>query len=400
MSRFARLVPGWLDAEVLRVVRWTAVSAWGTSLVLYAHWNGIPYARTDLLFWIALGLLAWSIGNRAPWKVAVDLVPFAVVLIVYDHLRGIADTLGMPTWWHPQLDVDKALFGGRVPTVVLQEHFKHIPQARWWDVVAAVTYFSFFFLPYVTAGVLWLRGRRDFRRWAARFVSLSLLGFAFFALIPAAPPWAAARCTAAQVSSHPSAPLCMFRGAGAHNGLLGAFTETQPGSAPYVERFSTFGLTRLHLHFASAMIKTGQASSDLVAAVPSLHAGGIMLFTIFFWRRANRFWKGVLVAYNPLMAFALVYTGEHYVSDILAGWLLAWGVSALWDRIERIEWRRARAPVDTLEAPPPSEGARPCPPTVTTPSSTSASDAASSTRPVRSMAAPGQPGTTAPSASS
>ena len=105
-----------------------------------------------------------------------------------------SDTLGMPTWWHPQIDVDKFLFVGHEPTVWLQEHLKYA-HLHWYDVLVALCYFSFFFLPYVTAAVLWLRGRADFYRWSLRFVALSFLGFAFFALIPAAPPWAAARCT-------------------------------------------------------------------------------------------------------------------------------------------------------------------------------------------------------------
>ena len=41
---------------------------------------------------------------------------------------------------------------------------------RWYDVVVALCYFSFFFLPYVTAGAMWLRSRADFYRWSLRFV--------------------------------------------------------------------------------------------------------------------------------------------------------------------------------------------------------------------------------------
>ena len=34
-------------------------------------------------------------------------------------------------------------------------------------------------------------------------------------------------------------------------------------------------------------------------------------------------WRVALMAYPVAMGFALVYTGEHYVSDVLAGWLYA-----------------------------------------------------------------------------
>ena len=331
-------------ADVIIVLRVAAIAAWLVGLILWIHDRGIPYLRSDLLLWIALGLLAWSIGQRALWTVVIDFVPFAAVLIAYDHLRGIADTMGMPTWWHPQLDVDKALFGGRVPTIWLQAHLNH-PDVRWYDVVASLVYISFFFLPYVTAGVLWLRSRTEFRRWAGRFVTLSFLGFALFALIPAAPPWAAAKCTAAQVANHPSSPPCMYGPPRGDNGLLGRMVD-YTGNYSVVQRISTRGLGELHLHFASAVIKVGQVSADPVAAVPSLHAGGIMLFTIFFWRRVHVTIKALLVLYNVAMAWTLAYAGEHYISDVLAGWLIAAGVSALFSWLEQ---RRARGtPADTL----------------------------------------------------
>ncbi len=87
--------------------------------------NGIPYWRSDLLLWLCLGLLAWSIGRRNVLTVVVDFVPFAAVLVGYDYLRGISDTLGMPTWWHPQVDVDRFLFFGTEPTVWLQAHLRY-----------------------------------------------------------------------------------------------------------------------------------------------------------------------------------------------------------------------------------------------------------------------------------
>ena len=138
--------------------------------------------------------------------VLLDFLPFAAVLVAYDYLRGFADTMGMPTWWQPQVSVERFLFAGHIPTVWLQEHLKHAT-AQWWDVAVSLCYISFFFLPYVTAAVMWLRRRADFYRWSLRFVALSFLGFAAFALAPAAPPWAAAKCSAAEVAEPPRQPL-------------------------------------------------------------------------------------------------------------------------------------------------------------------------------------------------
>ncbi len=52
----------------------------------------------------------------------------------------------------------------------------------------------------------------------------------------------------------------------------------------------------------------------------------------------------LLVAYVLVMAFTLVYTAEHYVVDILLGWVLAAVVLAVIRRFEA--WRRRTAGAD------------------------------------------------------
>lgn len=365
----------WRNDDVLRDVRWAAIGVWAVGSALSFYFEGVPFDRSGLLLWIVLGLIAASIGRRSVWTVLVDFLPLATVLVGYDYMRGVSETLGMPTWWYPQANVDRWLFFGHIPTVWLQEHLKY-PDVRWYDVAVCVCYLSFFLLPYVTAGVLWLRSRADFYRWSLRFVALSFIAFGFFALIPSAPPWAAAQCTPTEVADHPNNPPCLLSASGAvrDGGLLGQFHHTRPGAAPWLERIPVRGFDELHLGVARSFVEEGQRVVDQVAAVPSLHAGGTMLFAIFLWRRVRWWWKPALVAYPLLMAFCLTYSGEHYVSDQLAGWGCAVLVCVLANRVER--WRRRRyAPADTLKTPHrPSRQTveNPCPPTQqqeTTPSS-------------------------------
>ena len=101
-----------------------------------------------------------------------DWLPFALVLLLYDLSRGAATLLGAPTLWQFQPDADRWLFFGTVPTVWLQERMK-LPQPPWWEVIISGIYMSFFVLPYVVAGVLWLRNRSDWAAFVRRFVALS-----------------------------------------------------------------------------------------------------------------------------------------------------------------------------------------------------------------------------------
>ena len=232
--------------------------------------------------------------------------------------------IGRPTMWHWQVDVDRWMFFGTVPTVWLQERLK-LPYPPWWEIVISTVYMSFFILPYVVAAVLWLRDREEWKAFVRLFVGLSFTALIIYALLPAAPPWAAARCTAAEVAGGPSDPLCMFRPARGvpDGGLLGAMQTTQDGANDWVERIVGRGWGKLNLQTASALIDQGQASVNLVAAVPSLHAGLTAAVAAFLWTRVARKWRPLLVAYVLVMAFTLVYTAEHYVIDILLGWLLA-----------------------------------------------------------------------------
>ena len=173
--------------------------------------------------------------------------------------------------------------------------------------------------------MLWLRNREEWKAFVQLFVGLSFAALVIYALLPAAPPWAAARCTAADVEGGPSGPACMFRSARGvpDGGLLGAMQTTQDGANGWVERIVGRGWGKLNLHSASALIDQGQASVNLVAAIPSLHAGLTLAIAAFLWHRVQRRWRPLLVAYVLIMAFTLVYTAEHYVIDILLGWALA-----------------------------------------------------------------------------
>lgn len=309
----------------LKIVRWVAIAVWASVVIYRTATDGFAFNRELLLLYIATGLLAASIGQgRRMLYVIRDWLPFALLLLAYDLSRGAADLVGRPTLWQWPADADRWLFFGNVPTVWLQEQLKQ-PTPPWWEVVLSIVYMSFFILPYIVAGVLWLRNREEWKAFVKLFVGLSFAGLVIYALVPAAPPWAASRCTAADIAGGPSNPRCMFRSARGvpDGGLLGAMQSSQDGANQWVERIVGRGWGNLNLHTASALLDAGQASVNLVAAIPSLHAGMTLAIAIFLWKRVNRGWRPVLAAYVLVMAFALVYTAEHYVIDIVLGWVLA-----------------------------------------------------------------------------
>ena len=211
------------------------------------------------------------------------------MLAAYDLLRGHADGCIFSAWYRPQLEVDAFLFGGTVPTVWLQDKLWHgSSDLRWYDYASWTVYVSYFVATYALAGVLWFFARERFRRYVGCVALLAAMGFATFALFPAAPPWLASRRGELEWTTR----------------LIGPIS----GHVPFFN-FSFEGLWA-----------RGSEYANPVAAVPSLHAAYTLLITLFLWRWAPRWGRSLLALYPLAMAFALVYTAEHYVFDILLGW--------------------------------------------------------------------------------
>jgi hypothetical protein len=270
--------------------------------------EGIPVGRERLLLWILLGLLALSTTNLVGWTrgVVFEWLPLALVLAVYDLLRGQADGLLFSAWYLPQLEADALLFGGTVPTVWLQDRLWHgSSHLRWYDYASWAVYVSYFLATYLLAGLLWFFARARFRRYVGSVALLAGMAFVTFALFPAAPPWLASREGVLDPTTR----------------LIGPIS----GHVPFLS-FSFEGL-----------FERGSEYANPVAAVPSLHAAYTLLITLFLWRSAPRWARPLLAAYPVAMAFALVYTAEHYVVDILLGWaytlVAVWVVSRVADRI-------------------------------------------------------------------
>ncbi len=256
------------------------------SIVLFVL-VGIPYKRDLLAVWLLLGLLCFSLTDLRGYArgLVLDWLPFLGLLIAYDALRGSAGHL-FAVHYLPQLDVDKALFGGAVPTVALQHWLWH-GHVVWFDVIFWAVYLTHFFATPLVAAVLWKLDRRRFRTFAVLVAVLSFAGLATYALYPAAPPWMAAR-------DHFIAP---------------------------VTRIVPLVWQSVGLHSAGSLVEGGYRYANDVAAVPSLHAAFSLLIAITLWPRRHKWLRPVVAAYPLLMAFSLVYGGEHYVSDVLLGWL-------------------------------------------------------------------------------
>jgi membrane-associated phospholipid phosphatase len=281
------------------------------AFTLSVAFAGVPTGREWLTFWMLLALFAACGGDFGVWRRAVvrDWLPLLGVLFAYDLLRGVANEIGgglfdLPRYFsNPDnrvssvrahmtetIDSDKLLFGGHVPTVWLQEHFYQPGVAHWYDRIAVPIYLSHFIVSLGLAIVLWCVNYPLFKRYIAAFVTLTVAVLVTYVLFPAAPPWMASL-----------------------NGSLG------PGV--HVHRVVESTLHLIGGETVNTAVEKGAAYSNPVAAMPSLHAAVPMLLLVFFWSEVRKRGRIFLSAYAGLMALTLVYAGEHYVIDVLVGWL-------------------------------------------------------------------------------
>ena len=286
--------------------------------VTIAAAGGVLYCAAVTLYLIIRGgfptpdflippLLLPALVARRGRAFVVDWTPFLLLLLAWEATRGIADTLGMPVQFTGPVTAEKLLFFGTVPTVALQEAlFAPERGARWFDWLGAFMHSLHFVLPVAFGFVLWLRARALYWRYVASVLALFLLGFVGFVLYPQAPPWMAGEIDV----------------------------------IPFVHRISVE--TMLTLPTADGLIYVYQhIRPNNVAAMPSLHAALPLLLTLILWK-LNRRLALCGAVYTVLLSFFLVYHGEHYVVDIIAGWALA--VLVFWLLWATPVWLSARLP--------------------------------------------------------
>jgi membrane-associated phospholipid phosphatase len=231
-------------------------------------------------------------GNRAQGLATtvarhgtVDLIrgwaPFAVVLIAYEAMRDLAAMLGVQP--HSLAGVERAVFGGYEPTLIMQSAIERLGDEDLVDDIASFVYSVHFVLPIAIGAWLWARDRTEFRRFGLSLVVLCALAFITYVVVPTAPPWLA----------QPEAVRHLMQATVQRLGL--------PAD-----------LTWLYSHH----------DYNLYAAFPSLHAGFPVLAAVAAWRR-NRAAGLALSIWAVVVWIAVVYLGEHYVADVVGGILYA-----------------------------------------------------------------------------
>jgi membrane-associated phospholipid phosphatase len=215
------------------------------------------------------------------------------------------------------INIDRVLGLGKIPSERLQNALASKGDIRKPERVLVWSHWVWFTVPHTALFYVWLRRRSQLASAAARVYAVFDIGAMLYWLVPTAPPWWAAEQGALDLpDSDGQLPLrrMMYE---------------------YGEKFWGNHWTRLF----------GFLGGNPLAAFPSLHfATSLMAARVL--SEIDPVAGAVGFAYAGTLGFALVYLGEHYVTDLIAGAALASGVQLA----SRPVSLYARRFADTLDA--------------------------------------------------
>jgi membrane-associated phospholipid phosphatase len=179
---------------------------------------------------------------------------------------------------------DRVIGAGKLPNGRLQRGLARLPRVGAIDRFLTWTHWLWFFEPYVALALILVRNHERFPRAARQMAGVFDIGCAVYFALPTAPPWWAAE-----------------------NGV----TDGEAVRRIMVEvGEDTWGTAWPKMYDA--------LGGNPWAAMPSLHFATSLVAALSL-AEAGRVEGALGWSYAGTLGFALVYLGEHYVTDLLAG---------------------------------------------------------------------------------
>jgi membrane-associated phospholipid phosphatase len=209
---------------------------------------------------------------------------------------------------HYPIRVDRVIGGGELPGLRLQRLLSRPGRVAMHDRVLTVVHWAWFFQPHLSLLYLLVRHEDGFARAARQMAGTFDLGCLLYFLVPTAPPWWAAE-----------------------QGYLDGELERKAAEVASAESARVDPSGELPPAVRRIMVDVGERfwgrawptlydslGGNPWAAMPSLHfATSLMAAILLTESESAAGWVGW--SYAITLAFALVYLGEHYVTDLAAG---------------------------------------------------------------------------------
>jgi membrane-associated phospholipid phosphatase len=248
-----------------------------------------PLVMQAVAFGAPLGLSV-AVRRSRRRDIAVCTLQMWAYLAEYKSPHDDADAQLTRVHMGYPIAADRVLGLGELPSVRLQRRFargrRGAPEWRGHDRVLVWTHWSWFAFPHSTLLYILVRDRSRFARAALLTYAVFDLGASVYWLAPTAPPWYAAEEACEDDRTLAVRRLMVEYGE--------SFWKDRWGSL-----YSVFG-------------------GNPLAAMPSLHFATSVMAT-FLLAEAGPLAGALGASYTATLGLALVYLGEHYAVDLLAG---------------------------------------------------------------------------------
>ena len=244
-----------------------------------------------LLIAILFGVM---VAIKPTRRFTLYMLPWFLFGFIYSSMRFLPNYEVNPIDVKGLYDAEKSLFGitTAAGTVIPGEWFAayHWPVV---DFMAGLFYLCWVPVPIIFSIYLYFTKRYQWVfRFTWAFLIVNLVGFIGYYVHPAAPPWYA--------MNYGFTPIL-------HT----------PGNVGGLGRFDALvGLNIFHSIYGK--------NANVFAAVPSLHAAYLLVTTVYSVMSGRRWYTSCLFGFICVgIWFTAVYTGHHYVIDVLLGILTA-----------------------------------------------------------------------------
>ena len=274
---------------------------------IYLIWmNIVGNIKPDHFILVSIWLISFYTFEKSR-KFILGFSVFIIFWIIYDSMRILPNYEVSTAHIKEPYELEKALFGIKVmrDTITVNEFFD-IWNNEFLDFMSGFFYINWMPIPIAFGIYLFIKDKYLFAQFSIAFLLVNLVGFTIYYIYPAAPPW-----------------YVKLYGFDLHIGV--------PGNRAGLARFDELIGYPL---FEGIYNK----NANVLAAMPSLHAT-YPLIVLYYGIKKHLTWANIIFAIFTLgIWFSAVYSGHHYIIDVLVGVVMALVVLFSFEKIITIKY--------------------------------------------------------------
>ncbi len=261
-------------------------------IALYLLWASILGGiRQDQLMLIAVWLTGYY-AHKTSRRFVLGFSIFIVYWIIYDSMRFVPNYEVSAVHIKQPYEFEKSLFGITYNNILYTpSEFFAITHSKFLDILSGLFYINWVPIPLAFAVYLFIKDKVLFTKFSLVFLFVNLIGFVIYYIYPAAPPWYVA-----------------LYGFDLNLGVAG----------------NTAGLAHFdELVGVPVFANIYNKNANVLAAIPSLHSSYPIIVLVYAIKKKLGAINIFFVLFMLGIWFSAVYSGHHYIIDVLGGIIVA-----------------------------------------------------------------------------